>query len=144
SRSRLTCTRAKRARRILNSYFLILTCTRGAASAVDLAHHAPSRLQRALHPPGPRRGVLAGEMDAAFGRGQRLDESDLSGRVQGERAALPRIEPPAVRQTALAFRLQLLEDLRRLIARGGDAFLFAHLLERRRVGADRIRGERAA
>src|SRR5262249_54645222 len=103
---------------ILNSEFLI------ALLSVDLAHDAPSGLKGALHPSSPRRGVLAGEMDAAFGGGEDVEEADLPWRVQCEGAALPRIEAPAVRLAAFALGPQFRKDLRCLLARRRDAIRF--------------------
>src|SRR6185295_17889753 len=56
---------------------LRMPCSRSAApgpSAIDLSHHPPRRLERALHPAGPWRGVFAGEVNAAFGGRERVDE----------------------------------------------------------------------
>src|SRR5262249_57360252 len=100
--------------------------------------------ERALHPAGPRGRVLAGEVDAAFLPRERVDEADLPRRVQRERSALPRLEAPAVRHAPFALACQFGEDLPRLIERCGDAPVFRHRLELRRVLADRIRRERAA
>jgi hypothetical protein len=55
--------------------------------------------------------MFAGEVNPPFGLGERRDESDLAGRVERERSALPGIETPALRNSAFKGLRQLWKNL---------------------------------
>ena len=62
-------------------------------------------LQRSLHPPGPRRGVLAREMDPVFRAGDVRHECTHLARFEhGKRTARPGIQGPSLDEALLELR----------------------------------------
>src|SRR5437899_2494491 len=99
---------------------------------VDFTDHSTGRLERSLHPSRPGRRMLAGEVNPSFGFAERLDESDLTWRMERKSAALPRIESPAVREPAFEGLREVRKDLPCLFQRRGHTLVFVHLFERGR------------
>ena len=107
---------------------------------IDFSRRANAGCQRALHPAGPRRGMVAREMNSSFGCERLLHSGECLANAEIRvRAASPFIVVPTIRRSALVVCVESRMDRLQLRGCRLDTPGFRQLRQSTRVRARRVR-----